>query len=263
MTRPFKFFRFLTLAVASTTLLAACGGGDDDDLDDRFDIADPKVRFVHALPGGPALTLQRNGQNEAVATNVTYKYGSQYYDVSNQSVTFSLRTASGNVELATAILNPSQGDKYTLLALPTTTPGAGAELLTIADPYNKSLTNNNARLRVFNAAPNSQAFDVYITAVGANLATTTPNLGNVGYKRALPASGNDSFELRGGNYQIRLTPAGSKTPYFSAPITVPENGDWLLVTLPDDATPTASNAVRILRVRSDDALVATDEILTQ
>ncbi len=263
MTRPFNLFRVLTVAAASATLLAACGGGDDDDLDDRLDIADPKVRFVHALPGGPAVTLQRNGQNEAMATNVNYKFGSQYYDVSNQTVTFSLRTASGNTELATAILNPSQGDRYTVLALPTTAPGAGAELFTIADPYNKSLTNNNARLRFFNASPNAQAFDVYITAVGANLATTQPNLTNIAYKRALPLSGNDSFELRGGNYQFRLTPAGSKTPYFSAPVTVPENGDWLLVTLPDDATPTASNAVRILRVRSDGALVATDEILTQ
>lgn len=40
------------LALAPIALIAACGGGDDD-LDDRLDIADPKVRFVHAIPAGP------------------------------------------------------------------------------------------------------------------------------------------------------------------------------------------------------------------
>ena len=66
------------------------------------------------------------------------------------------------------------------------------------------------------------------------------------------------MEVAAGAYQVRLAPAGSKTPFFSANVTVPENGDWLLVVLPDDL---AANAVRLLLVRSDDSADATDEIV--
>ena len=44
-----KTLRLLLLAAASACLLAACGGSDDDSFDDRADIAQPKVRFVHEI----------------------------------------------------------------------------------------------------------------------------------------------------------------------------------------------------------------------
>jgi Domain of unknown function (DUF4397) len=249
--------RLLAAAVFSMGLLAACGGGDDDSFDDRADVADPKVRFVHAVPAGPNVTLQRNGTNEAQATNMAYKSASQYYDVSTQGYAFSLRTTTGNVELATTNVNASRGNKYTLVALPTLT---GAELLTIRDPYNKSVASDDARLRVLNAAVNAQPFDVYVTAATADLAVATPQLAGIGFKQVQPGDGADSIEVERGVYRIRLTPAGSKTVIFNATVNVPENGDWLLVVLPESATP---NSVRVLLVRSDDSDDATDEIVTE
>jgi Domain of unknown function (DUF4397) len=260
MTRPLRALRVLSLALASAALVAACGGSDDDSLDDRADAAQPKIRFVHAVPGGPAVTLKRNGVAESGVTNVDYKYADQYYDVSTEAYTFSLRTAAGDAELATASVRAERGDKYTLLALAGT---SGAELLTVKDPYNKSVTSNDARVRVVNASPNAQPFDVYLTAPGADLAALSPRVTNVGYKRALPASGADSVEIEGGEYVLRLTATGTKTVFFTAAVTVPRDADWLLVTLPEDATPETADAVRILRVRSDDSADATDEVISQ
>ena len=260
MTKPLRALRFLSLALASAALVAACGGSDDDSLDDRADTAQPKVRFVHAVPGGPAVTLTRNGVAESGLSNVDYKYADQYYDVSTEAYTFSLRTAVGDTELANVRLIAERGNKYTLLALPST---SGAELLAVDDPYNKSVASDNARVRVVNASPNAQAFDVYLTAPGADLTTLSPRVTNVGYKQALPASGADSVEVEGGEYVLRLTPTGSKTAFFTAAMTVPRDADWLLVTLPEDATPQVADAVRILRVRSDDSADATDEIVSQ
>jgi Domain of unknown function (DUF4397) len=251
-----KALRFLLLAAASAGLLAACGGSDDDGFDDRADIADPKVRFVHAVPGAPNVTLQRNGANESGATDVAYKYASQYYDVSTENYTFTLRTSGGGGELASATVNADRGNKYTLVALPT---DSGVELLSIRDPYNKSLTSDDARVRVLNAAANAEPFDVYITAAAADLATATPRISALGYKQVLPTSGDDSVEIAAGAYRLRLTPAGSKTPFFDATVTAPVDGDWLLLALPDQATP---NSVRLLLVRSDDSSDATDEITT-
>ncbi len=254
-----KAFRFLLLAAASATLLAACGGSDDDSADDRADVADPKIRFVHAVPEGEScgecgnFTLLRNGTAETGANDVAYKYASQYYDVSTEDYTFTLRAAGGSDDLATRAFNADRGNKFTLLALPT---DGGVELLPIRDPFNKSLTSDDARVRVFNAAANAGPFDVYMTSVGADLTTATPRVSAVAYKQAAPASGDDSVEIEGGEYQLRLTPAGSKTPFFDVTLTAPENADWLLVVLPDD---TAESGVRLLRVRADDSDDATDE----
>lgn len=251
--------RALLLGIASASLLVACGG-DDDNFDDRTGLADPKVRFVHAVPGGPAVTLQRGGNPEAAATNVNYKYGSQYYDVPTSFAAFSLRMVSNNNELATAGFDPSRGHKYTLVALPT---ASGAELMVIDDPYNKSLTDDDARVRVLNAAPNAQTFDVYLTAPTADLATATPRLTGVAYKKVAPASGSDSDEVEGDTYRLRITPEGSKTVIFDQTVNVPKNGDWLFVVLPGDATPPVTNAVQVLVVRADDSVDATDELQTQ
>jgi Domain of unknown function (DUF4397) len=254
MNHFFKPRRSVLLAAAAACVLAACGGSDDDSFDDRADIADPKVRFVHAVPGAPNVTLQRNGVNESGATDFAYKDASQYYDVSTENYTFTLRTASGDTELASTTVNADRGNKYTLLALPA---DSGVELLTIRDPFNKSITSDDARVRVVNAAVNAETFDVYITATGVDLATATPRVSALGYKSVAPQSGDDSVEIEGGTYQLRLTPAGSKTPFFDQTVSAPADGDWLLVALPDAAEP---NSVRLLLVRSDDSSDATDEI---
>jgi hypothetical protein len=253
-----KGLRAILLSIVSASLLGACGG--DDNFDDRTGLADPKARFVHAFPGGPAVSLQRNGVTEPAATNVDYKYGSQYYDIGTASTEFSLRVAATNGEVATAGFNPSRGHKYTLVALPAL---SGAELLVIDDPYNKSLASDDARLRVLNAALNAQTFDVYVTAPGADLSTATPRFTGVAYKHIAPDSGADSLEVEADTYRLRIAPAGSKTVIFDGTVFVPKNGDWLLVVLPDDASPLTTNAVRVLLVRSDDTNDATDELLNQ
>jgi hypothetical protein len=258
MNDPSKALRAFLLALASTSLLVACGG--DDNFDDRADTADPKVRFVHAFPGGPAVTLQRGGVPEAAATNVDYKYASQYYGVPTTFANFSLRAAATNTEVATASIDAQRGTKYTLVAMPAT---GAAELLVINDPYHKRLTSNDARLRVINAAPNAQTFDVYLTAVGIDLSTVLPGITDLAYKKVAPASGEDSIEISDGTYQLRITPQGSKKVIFNTLVSVPDNADWLLVVLQDDVAAPTTNAVRMLLVRSDDSADATDELLTQ
>ena len=246
-----KTFKTLLLTLASATLLAACGGGSDDNFNDRADIADPKLRFVDAAPGVPALTLARNGSDDGNATNVSYRYASHYYDVGNGGTSLVLRTTSGGVQIGSPVtFDAHHGNKYTLLAV---LDGIGAAWVFVDDPYNKSLTSDDARLRVVNGSSNAPNVDIYVTAVGADIASLAPSLAAVPFKQARPASGSDSLELRGGNYQVRATPAGSKTVIFNATIAVPSNADWLLVTVPTSAVGTlVPNAIRMLLVRADD-----------
>ena len=244
----------LMLALAPTLLMAACGGGDDS-LDDRLDLADPKVRLVHAVPLAPNVTLFRNDlEISAEVTNVAYKGASRYFDIATSTERWDVRTAtSPALTVGTVTLDGRRGTKYTFIAVPNA--GSGTELATIADPYNKGITSDNARVRVFNASFNAANLDVYITTPGADLATATPRFAAVGYKAAVPATGQDSIEFEGATYQLRLTTAGTKTVVFNATVDLAKNADWLLTTVPGSLTP---NDVKVLVVKSDEGAPATE-----
>ena len=248
-------WRLMLSGALAAGLLAACGGSDDDSLDDRADVADPKVRFVHAVPAGPNVTLLRNGTAEPDATDVAYKQATSYYDVGEATYTFTLQTTSGATALDDVELATDRGNRYTLVAVPTT---GGVELATIRDPYNKSVTSDDARLRVLNAAANTLDFDVYLTGETDSIDTATPRMSDLTYRDVEPASGSDSIEVEGGVYRLRLTTTGTKDVFFDAVVTVPANGDWLLVVLPDDV---ALNEVRVLVVKTTDSEDTTDEVV--
>ncbi len=246
----------LFAALLPLAFLAACGGGSDDDLDDRLDLADPKIRVVHAAPLSPNVSLQRGDVPMAAATDLAYKSATNYFDVSTSEETWNLVTATTPaVTIGSQRIDASRGKKYTLLAVPDSL-GTGAELAFINDPYNnKSVASDNARVRVFNAAFNTGAVDVYITAPAADIATLAPTIANVGYKAAVPASGDDSVVMEGNNYQLRLTTAGTKTVVFNAQVSLARNADWLLVPVPASLTP---NDTRVLVVQSDSSSPATE-----
>jgi hypothetical protein len=244
----------LMLALVPALFIAACGGGDDD-ADDRLDLADPKVRLVHAVPAAPNVSLFRDDVAQAAdVTNMAYKGASNYFDVSTDTDKWDVRTAtSPALPVGTVTFDARRGTKYTLIAVPNA--GSVTEVALIADPYNKGITSDNARVRVFNAAFNAPSLDVYLTAPGADLATATPTFAAVGYKQALPASGNDSIELEGGNYQLRMTTAGTKTVVFSTSVGLAKNADWLLVPVPASLT---ANDTKVLVVQSDAGAPATE-----
>lgn len=243
----------LLLAIVPALLLAACGGGDDS-LDDRLDIADPKVRVLHAVPLAPAVTLFRNDVAVAGATDLDYKDATNYFDVSTATQKWDVRTTgSPALTVGSATFDARRGNKYTLVAVPDA--GSITEVVLIDDPYNKSVASDNARVRVFNAAFNAASLDVYLTAPGADLATATPTFAAVGYKTALPVSGSDSVQLEGGSYQLRMTTAGTKSIVFNAPVTLAKNADWLLVPVPGSVTP---NDAKVLVVQSDSSTPATE-----
>ncbi|HXD07606.1 MAG TPA: DUF4397 domain-containing protein [Burkholderiaceae bacterium] len=250
------------LAAATVTLLAACGGGgSNDNLDDRLGIADPKLRLVHAVPGGPDVSLWRNGLKDADATGIAYKTASKYYVINEGRTDLQIKTASGDTAVAAAQLDSNRGHRYTLVALP---GSSGVDVLAIDDPYQKGLTSEKARVRVANAAVNTQAVDIYLTAPNADLNTAAPQFASVGYKAANPPTGNDSVEFDGGDYQLRVTTAGTKTVIFNAGVTLGKNVDWLLVSIPDAglAGVLTPNAIRMIVVKADDNAATASQELT-
>ncbi len=97
--------------------LAACGGGDDR-LDDRLDIADPALRFVHAIPLGPNVSLLRNDAVQSDATNGSYRYAPRYFDVETGNATGPIRTATGKLNRGNLPFDAKRGHRYAIIALP-------------------------------------------------------------------------------------------------------------------------------------------------
>ena len=253
-----KFVKALAL-VATTTLVAACGGGDTED---RLDLRDPVVRFLHAVPGGAPVSLFRQDAVQSDATDVPYKDVTRYYDVSNNSATWSVRASStSTVPLSSVDLNPEQGNRYTFVALPAATTGM-TDLIVIDDPYDKGLTTDRARVRTLHAAPATGAVDVYLIQPAQDFSAATPTYTGLGYKATLPASGDDSTEVPGGTFRLVLTAAGTKTIVFDAPVSIANNADWLLVAIPGPSG--AADDVRILVAQgNDDQNGTTLELVSQ
>lgn len=250
-----KRFRPFWMALAPLALfVAACGGGDDS-LDDRLDLADPKVRLIHAVPGAPPVSLFRNDVAQAAdVTALPYKGASRYFDVTTNIDRWDVRTATTPaLPVGSQTFDAGRGTKYTLVAV--AAAGSLTEVVLISDPYNKTLGSDNARIRLFNAAFNATPVDVYLTARGASLAALSPTLPNVGYKQAQPASGNDSIEVEGGAYQLSLTRTGTKTVIFTAPVDLARNADWLLTAVPASTT---ADDMKVLVVKSDEGAPATE-----
>lgn len=255
-------FKLSMLLLIPAFALSACGGSDDDNLDDRADLADPKVRFVHAVPGGPDLTLYRGGVPQGYASGVGYKFASQYSGVSTSTETWSVSTAGSNpVDLASLSLDARRGNKYSIVALPAADV---VDALLIDDPYNKGLTSDNARVRVLNASVNAPDVDVYLTEPAVDLATVEPDFPALRFKTTQPPSGSDSRDFAGGTYQLRITAAGTKVVIFTAPVALENNADWLLMSIPEGGLGAfVPGEIKVLVAKSDDSSQTTLEIESQ
>jgi hypothetical protein len=134
------------------------------------------------------------------------------------------RTADTATTVATFSLTIADNVDYTVYA----TGGAAASAIaavTTTDT-NTTPTLGAARVRVVHMAPTAGAVDVFVTAVGADLAAATPTLANVPVRGAayLPS-------VAAGTYQVRVVPAGTAPASRAAnvainlaSIAIPANG---------------------------------------
>ena len=224
----------LLFACIAVLGLAACGGGDTED---RLDVADPVVRFVHASAIAPNLTLYRATVAQSDATNVPYKFASNYFDVDLGNNDWVVKTAAGGVTIGTEPIDPQRGTRYTIVALPASATDNSTYL--IVDPYNKPLGSSSAHLRLMNASFNATNVDVYMNAVGTDITPSTvmPLIAGTAFKTSGPATGSDSVDIPGDTWQVTITAAGTKTILFKGQLSFTANSDVLLLTVPDAAAP--------------------------
>lgn len=207
------------LAVAG----AACGTKDAPDPFSPSG-AQGRVRFVNlitdttrgrvnaileGLPFGVNLTYTQSTPASLAAPNTAF-----YSAILAGSRTLVLkRTADTNVVVATIPFTITENGDRTIYAIGGT--GGSAVTPVITNDDNTVPAAGQARVRVVHLSQTAGAVDVFVTAVGADLAAATPTLANVAYQAS-----SAYLPLAAGTYQVRVVPAGTAPAARAAAVAI-------------------------------------------
>ena len=156
--------------------------------------------MVHGSPDAPAVDVLVDGQE--VLADVSYQQSSPYLSVPAGTRNIKVNAANSTTTVINASPALTRDFAYTVIA---TNLLASIEPLVLVDDLTAPAAGN-IKLRLVHGAPNVGQVDIYITAPGADLAAATPTLTAVPFKGA-----SDYLEVPAGNYQVRITPTGTKT----------------------------------------------------
>ena len=181
-------------AAATAFVLAGCGGGADR--------SKANVRFVNASSGYATLDVRVN--DERRFASVAYGQGEAYLELDPDADEIDTDVTRPGSTTPLVSLTPavSKRDYYTLLAW-------GAEGALKVDQLDDNATepdSGKTRLRVFNAASDAGALDVYLTADTDPLADAVAQQAG-----AAVGSATNFATLNAGTWRLRVTGAGAKS----------------------------------------------------
>lgn len=233
----------LLVVSAAAALVAACGGGGDDAAD-VINTGSPEIRYVNVEEGTGTTELF---DNISLIPNTSggFQFASLYAEIKDDQHDYVIKEAG--VETNRYTLDPDRGNKYTLVRL-----GNGdSNIIPIRDPYNNFVGTSQTRIRVVNAAAltdnplgGTDAYDVYILPPNTDVQTAQPFIPNVAFRGIEPASGSESKLISAGTYELTIAtplpqnppPGAQKFTPYSADITIPTDGDWLIVIVQDQGS---------------------------
>jgi len=169
---------------------------------------DGNIRVVNAFFEAPSLNVVVAGKTLAPA--LPFQGLTVYQGVSNGTQTFTVTVSGAATPLVNSSLGIAGSANYTYAIFgPLTAPATIFALDSFSDPGNGFFS-----LRVMNTAAGIGPIDVYLTPPGADLTVAAPTIGNVAYGATTAFIAVNT----GANFEIRITPSGTKQVIFdSAP----------------------------------------------
>jgi hypothetical protein len=187
--------KLLTLLLAAGAMATGCSDEDNTGPD-----GEARVRVVHASPDAPEVDVLVD--DAEVLGDVSYLAASDYLDLSAGDHNLKVNAAGTSTTVIDTDVTLTDATDYTVIA-----GGLAAAIEPIVlEDDNTSPSSGNARVRAIHGAPSAPAVDVYVTAPGADITAATPTLGNVAFGDVA-----DYLEVPAGDYQVRVTLAGTKT----------------------------------------------------
>jgi hypothetical protein len=230
-----KFKSLLALS-SLPFLLVACSDDDDDVIvtPEPPEIQTADLRIIHAVPDAPTVNVYAGSDILAGLENVDYQVSSSWITVDEGTypVRVEANIPGGNADVITASLTLDGEKSYNVIAVGSVS-GASIEPLVVAVDRS-AVTAGNARVQVVHAAPNAPMVDIYVTAPGTDIESEQA-LATASFKDA-----TGQVEVPTGDYQIRITPAGTKTVVFdSGSINLAAAADLIIAATQNTGTGTS------------------------
>jgi Domain of unknown function (DUF4397) len=198
MTQPnLQALRLVLVGALTAFALTACGGGDDDG-------GASEVRVVNATADLDSLdvTLEDDDDDESTLVSALARDTQSGYDgVNDETYTVRVKRAGSATALAISSAAISSDERYTMYVY----GREGDYRVYNALDDEDEPDSGKALLRVFHAAPDAGAVDVYLTDANATLDSALATLTNVG-------GGAMGFyvNVTPGTYRMRITATGDK-----------------------------------------------------
>ena len=174
-----------------TGVLSACGGNNS---------GSAKVRLLNASPGYSSLDLYVDDTKRC--SDVAYGSVSGYADCDSGSFSTALTVAGSSTEVVTTSRTYSKDTHYTVVAY----GWAGALKSMLITEEVDAADSGKMFFRVVNAAADAGTVDVYLTASGDDLESSTAVQSDVG-----SGSSTSYGTVATGTYRLRVTAAGDNT----------------------------------------------------
>jgi hypothetical protein len=183
------------MTFATAAVLAACGGGGGDDNDSA------SARLVNATLTHASINLLAN--SNTVITGTAADSVSAYAGVPDGSPAMQVNDADTGAVLAVTAPTVTQGQKFALVAY----ESGGSVRTAVISEGTTQPSSGTAIVRVFNAATDAGAIDIYITEPTVDITTLSAPTFSFGSNGSVQASNFASFGP--GTYRVRVTGAGN------------------------------------------------------
>lgn len=214
----------LWILVLTPLFLMGCSNDDMTQPSQQQVPESASIRVIHASPDAPTINIAIDGTVIGALVGVNYQTASELLPVgSGVSYDFAVQanTPAGSVEVLSLNLDAQESVLYDVVATGSVLDST-LEALVFSDIQNE-IGAGNARARVIHVAEDMAMVDVYITRLDADLASAQANT-TLSYKDS-----SGSIEVAGGEYQIRITLAGSQDVVFDSGTVNLAAGEDLLV----------------------------------
>ena len=187
-------FVLLLISIA----LAGCGskGGGSNNA---------RMRVLNAIPDAPSISITFDSNNTAVVSGLAFEQVTQYQGIDTGSHEFKVSANGGASNVIDTTLNVGGADYSYIVYGPVS---AAVAILLQDSGFNKPSSGNIA-VRLFNGAAGVGALDLYLTAPGVDINSTSATISNITFGNA---SGFATVPT--GNYEIRVTAANTKDVVF-------------------------------------------------
>tara|TARA_R110002167_G_scaffold361000_2_gene578874 strand:+ start:2162 stop:4615 length:2454 start_codon:yes stop_codon:yes gene_type:complete len=219
--------------------LLGCNSDSDDDAVIPEVVAKSNIQIIHAVYDAPTVNVFVDGALFGGLENVDYQGASPWVEVDSASyaVRVEANLPGDNADVISANVTLDGDMTYSVLAVGSAADGS-IEPLIVANTKS-DIGAGNVRLQVVHAASTAPTVDVYVTAPMADIEVEQP-LATAAFKDF-----TGQVEVTAGDYQIRLTPAGTKTVvYDSGTVSLTAGSDLLVMATTN--TGTGSSPVSLL-----------------